>query len=564
MANQRLFDLKHRCSAAALVMFAWSGLQACSDSDSASESSAATATKRLNGTAELLVNADSVSADSVSADADARGGDFEHRWQGSGVPNEVRAARKEWPIANRDYAGTRATFDSHIKAANVTTLTPAWAYNLAATNGGYVGSGTSSALVLDGKVYYQDQLSNVSVLNAKTGAVVWTKSYNTPGGAPNGIAVGWGKVFAASSDKAFVALDLKSGAELWKAPIEVPQFAGIGIQPVAYGGLVYLSTVPVNSTSQYSGGVNGTLYALDQSNGKIVWSFKTVKDESLWGNATVNSGGGAWFPPTIDTESGEIYWGIGNPAPYPGTPEFPLGSSRPGDNLYTDSVLTLDAKSGRYHWHFQEVAHDLFDLDFQNPPILADVRVGREKRSLVFGSGKTGTVVALDARRGGKFVWRASVGTHQNDRLQTYGDAGVDVFPGSLGGVIAPIAFADDTLYVPTVNWGRHFYPGGAAQGLLGAGTGELIALNAADGSVRWKIALPSTPFGGITVVNDLLVTSTVNGLVLVFDRRTGSELWRFQGPNGINAPISVADDLLIVPFGIGAGTAQLIAFKLP
>ncbi|MEY4512887.1 MAG: Quinoprotein ethanol dehydrogenase [Pseudomonadota bacterium] len=346
--------------------------------------------------------------------------------------------------------------------------------------------------------------------------------------------------------------------------IEVPQFGGIGIQPIVYGGLVYLSTVPVNSTSQYAGGVNGTLYALDQSNGKIVWSFKTVKDTGLWGNPAVNSGGGAWFSPTIDIQSGDIYWGIGNPGPYPGTPEFPFGSSRPGDNLYTDSVLALDARTGRYRWHFQEVSHDLFDLDFQNPPILADVRIGREKRSLAIGSGKTGTVVALDARRGGKFVWRASVGLHQNDKLQTYGDAGVDVYPGSLGGIIAPITYADDTVYVPTVNWGRHYLPGGATPGLIGTGTGELIALNAADGSVRWKKDLPGTPFGGATAVNDVLLTSTVSGLVLGFDRRTGNEVFRLQGPNGVNAPITVSGDLVIVPFGIGPGVAQIIAFTLP
>jgi alcohol dehydrogenase (cytochrome c) len=554
MANRQLFDIKHKCSAAVLAILACTGLPACSDSHAAPEASAASE-QPLSASEQSL----------ASAEAEARGGDFERRWHSSGVPSDVRAARKEWPTANRDYAGTRATFDSRINAANVATLTPIWAYNLAVTQGGFVGSGTSTALVLAGKVYYQDQLSNVSVLDATTGVAIWTKPYNTPGGAPNGIAVGYGKVFAASSDKAFVALDGQTGDELWKASIEIPQFGGIGIQPIVYGGLVYLSTVPVNSSSAYSGGVNGTLYALDQSNGKIVWSFKTVKDKDLWGNTAVNSGGGAWFPATIDTKSGDIYWGIGNPAPWPGTPEFPLGSSRPGDNLYTNSVLALDARSGRYRWHFQEAPHDLFDLDFQNPPIVADVRCGRETRSLVIGSGKTGTVVALDPRRAGKFVWRAAVGRHENDKLQTYGEEGVDVYPGSLGGIIAPIAYAEDSVYVPTVNWGRHYFPGSAAQGLLGAtGTGELIALNASDGSVRWKTPLASTPFGGITVVNDLLFTSTINGLVLVFDRRTGTELWRFQGPNGINAPITVAGDLVLVPFGIGPGTAQIVALKLP
>jgi outer membrane protein assembly factor BamB len=156
------------------------------------------------------------------------------------------------------------------------------------------------------------------------------------------------------------------------------------------------------------------------------------------------------------------------------------------------------------------------------------------------------------------------VGLHQNDKLQTYDDAGVDVYPGSLGGIIAPLAYADDSVYVPTVNWGRHYLPGGATPGLLGTGTGELIALNAADGSVRWKKDLPGTPYGGATVVNDLVLTSTVSGLVLAFERRTGNEVWRFQGPNGVNATITVSGDLVIVPFGIGPGVAQIIAFKVP
>lgn len=478
-------------------------------------------------------------------------------------PPETRAARKEWPTANHDYAGTRATRDARINASNIAGLQPAWTFTLPVVPQSYVGVATSSALVLGGKVYYQDQLSNVVVLDARTGAAVWQKQYNTPGGAPNGVAVGYGKVFAAASDKAFVALDAQTGNELWRAPIEVPQNGGIGIQPIAYGNLVYLSTVPVNTTSQYAGGVNGTLYALDQKTGKIVWSFQTVKDAGLWGNPQLNSGGGAWFPPTVDAEGETVYWGIGNPGPYPGTPEFPLGSSRPGDNLYTNSVLALEARSGRYRWHFQEAPHDLFDLDFQNPPIVVQSGGERDKRSLIIGSGKTGTVVALDARKG-QLAWRSSVGRHENDKLQSFGAQGVDVYPGSLGGIIAPIAYAADTVYVPTVNWGRHFYPDHADTNLIGeSGTGELVALNVADGSVRWKAQLASTPFGGASVVNDLVITSTVDGKVLAFDRQSGANVLNLQGPNGINAPISVVDDQLIIPFGIGPGAAQLVALRV-
>lgn len=547
---------------AAFALITSAGLAACADTDQQDQSDLQPNAQALEAAGAPALAA--ASAEAASAEAARSGGSDDRQF--AGAPPEVRKANKEWPTANHDYAATRATFDSKIKASNVAKLQPGWAFPLVQIEGGYVGAATSSALVLDGVLYYQDQLSNVFAIEAKSGKQLWKQAYSTPGGAPNGIAVGWGKVFAASSDKSFVALDIKTGKELWKAPLQVPQFGGIGIQPIAYGGLVYLSTIPVNSTSQYAGGVNGTLYALNQQTGTIAWEFATVKDRNLWGHPEVNSGGGAWFPPTIDTQTNEIFWGIGNAAPYPGTAEFPLGSSRPGDNLYTNSVLALDAKRGDYHWHFQEAPHDLFDLDFQNPPIVVDARIGREDTKLIIGSGKTGTVIALDARKRDKLRWRTLVGRHENDKLQTFDAAGVDVYPGSLGGIIAPIAYADNTVYVPTVNWGRHYYPGSAAEGLIGTGTGELVAIDVSNGQILWTTQLPSTPYGSITVVNDLLFTSTLEGLILAYNRKTGAQVWQFQGPNGVNAPITAVGNQLFIPFGIGGppGVPTLLELKLP
>ncbi|HVZ36453.1 MAG TPA: PQQ-binding-like beta-propeller repeat protein, partial [Polyangiaceae bacterium] len=362
-------------------------------------------------------------------------------------------------------------------------------------------------------------------------------------------------------DKTFVALDLKTGRELWKAPLDVPTNAGIGIAPIAYDGLVYLSTAPVNSSSEYAGGVIGTLYALDQATGAIVWSFATVKDANLWGNPAINSGGGAWYPPTIDELRSVMYWGIGNPAPYPGTSDFPLGSSRPGPNLYTDSVVSLSLTRGDLHWYYQERPHDLFDLDFQNPPIPLTIRAHGRERSLVIGSGKTGTVVALDPDRGGKVVWRTSVGKHQNDTLDNFSDAGVEVYPGALGGLDTPLAYADGTLYAPVVDWASTYLPT-QAEGLEQTATGELVAIAASDGSVRWKVDLTAPPFASVTVVNDVLFTATLDGVVHAFDRADGSELWHYQAPSSINAPITVVGDRVLIPAGLGAAPV-LIALQL-
>ncbi|MET0390472.1 MAG: PQQ-binding-like beta-propeller repeat protein, partial [Polyangiales bacterium] len=468
-----------------------------------------------------------------------------------GAPPEVRAARKAWPLANRDYAGTRATFDSKLRRGNIAQVAQAWAYDLTFPAVGY-GSGTAAPLVLDGVVYYADQLSNVTALNLETGALIWEKRYDAASVGPNGIAVGWGKLFTTASDKSFVALDLATGEELWKAPIELPTYGGYSIAPIAYDGLVYLSSVPVTASSQYAGGVNGTLYALDEATGAVVWSFATVEDPGLWGHPDINSGGGAWYPPTIDETRGITYWGIGNPAPWPGTPEFPLASSRPGDNLYTNSVVSLDAKTGKLNWYYQEAPHDLFDLDFQNPPILYKTKIDGVERKLVVGSGKTGTVVALDPERGGEVVWHATVGQHENDTLTEFGAEGVVVFPGSLGGIDTPAAYAKGTVYVPVVNWGTQYFPDRLEGFVTETGTGELVALDAGTGAQRWKVDLTGALFGSVTVVNDLVIAPTFDSQVHAFDRNTGEEVWTWQSPVNINAPITVVDNTLLIPAGAG------------
>lgn len=492
---------------------------------------------------------------------DGGGMDAQVHGRTPGPPPEVVAAAKEWPNANRDYAGTRSTFDSTIKGSNVATLTQAWTFEL--PGGGTFGAATAAPVVLNGVVYYVDMQSNVFAIDAKTGKQKWAKMYQTPGSGPNGVAVGWGKVFAPSSDHEFVALDINTGNELWKAPIVVPKNGGIGIAPIAYDELVYLSTVPVSGTSNYLGGVNGTFYALDQATGAIVWSFATVQDSDLWGHSDINSGGGAWYPPTIDVERDVMYWGVGNPAPYPGTDQYPNGSSHPGDNLYTSSVVALGRADGKLRWYYQDRPHDMFDLDFQNPPIPVSVSIGGVTRHLVIGSGKSGNVVGLDADRDGGVLWRTPVGKHQNDNVTVIPDAGVTVFPGDLGGVETPLAYADGTAYVAFCDQGRQFFPNRSGA-LDDEGTGGLVAIDVSTGAVKWKKELPLQTYGSVTIVNDVVFVPTLDGKVYFYNRVTGDEVWTFMSPIGINAAISVADDQVIMAAGAGIGVPQLIALKLP
>src|SRR4029077_2614963 len=122
------------------------------------------------------------------------------------------------------------------------------------------------------------------------------------------------------------------------------------------------SSVPVSIGGIYTPGDRGVIYALDATTGAVKWTFDTVEG-ALWGHPEVNSGGGAWYPPAVDLERGLVYVGVANPAPFPGTAEHPNGTSRPGDNLYTDSIVALDLTTGAVEWFQQVTPHDIFDRD---------------------------------------------------------------------------------------------------------------------------------------------------------------------------------------------------------
>ena len=149
------------------------------------------------------------------------------------------------------------------------------------------------------------------------------KEYDLDNFGPNGPAVGWGKIFVIKGRYDIVALDIENGNEIWSTRLSDIESTGIDIQLIAYNNMVYASTVPGSSNADfYTGGGIGIIYALDQQTGDIKWEFNTIDSEDIWGNPQVNSGGGAWYPPAIDIETGIMYWGTGNPAPWPGTEEF--------------------------------------------------------------------------------------------------------------------------------------------------------------------------------------------------------------------------------------------------
>jgi alcohol dehydrogenase (cytochrome c) len=357
--------------------------------------------------------------------------------------------------------------------------------------------------------------------------------------------------------------------------------------PQLYDNTVLLSTVPGNVNAFYEGGALGVVWALDASTGATKWKFNTISDGArLWGNPKVNSGGGLWYPPAVDRQ-GRVFLSVANPAPFPGTKRYPNGSSRPGPNLYTDSLVALDGQTGKLLWYRQALPHDLRDYDLQIPAIVTQVPVEGVQTEVVLVAGKMGKVFAYRADNGGLLrtaaggkqrndsgpLWTLSVGKHQNDSGPLPRKP-VTVFPGILGGVETPMALADGRLFVPWLDLPTRMsasgIPGGLAGGLgnYRSGRGGFTAVDAASGKVLWQRKLPSMDFGAATVANDVVFTSTYDGTIYAFDTKTGRTLWSAKARAGINSFPAIDGDTLLV----GAGATgffkkpqfQLIAYSLP
>ena len=475
------------------------------------------------------------------------------------TPAPSSTPASDWPQPDFDYANTRAVTNNKISSSNIGQLGVLWTF--AVSGVGKSGALATTPVVQNGTVYLQDLKDNVYAMDLQTGTLKWQKLYDVENEGPNGPALDGGKVFVDTGVLTVTALDANSGNEVWSANVPGGPAEGIDVPPIVFNGTVYVSTVPGIAAKFYSGGGMGIIYALDEQTGAVKWSFNTVKDGNLWGHPDVNSGGGAWYPPAVDTASGTTYWGIGNPAPFPGTPDYPNGSSRPGPNLYTDSEIALD-NSGQLKWYAQPISRDLRDYDFEAPPILTTAMVNGASRDMVIGAGKAGYVVGFD-RSTGEQLWKTSVGRHQNDNLQSYpADTPLEVYPGATGGVETPMALADGTVYVPVVNLATDFTASTFSVRKPATGAGELDAIDAATGTVLWKADLDSPDYGGATVAGDLVFTSTFAGDVQAFDRASGKQVWSWRAPGGINGFISVAGDILLVPVGL-ASSPQLVALKI-
>jgi alcohol dehydrogenase (cytochrome c) len=497
---------------------------------------------------------------------------------------------------NGNYAQTRFYPSKQINTSNVAKLHPAWIFQTEVKE-----SMETSPIVVNGTMFATTSYSHVYAIDAKTGAELWhfkpkLGAITTYCCGPNnrGVAVADDKVFVATLDAKLVALDAKTGNVVWEQKLADPEDGySETMAPTVVKGKVLIGT----NGGEY--GIRGFVRAYNAADGKLLWNFDTIPENSVgvWaardatgrdmhrdidaekaqlakiGDPYKRLGGGVWQNPAVDLATNRIYFVVGNPSPDLD------GSLRPGDNLYTDSLVSLDLDTGKYVCHLQYIAHDVWDLDAVSPVVLVDV-ADKSGNTIpgVIHAGKTGHIYVHD-RKDCSLIRFSDAMVAQENMWTLPTKEGARMLPGANGGVEwSPIATNPQAHMAYAINLHQPMtyqvesspYPGGKLW-LGGAfkvipteeSFGNVTAVDYNTGKIKWQVKTPEPMIGGILATDGGLVfTGEGNGLFKAYDANDGKVLWQFQAGAGVNAPPSsytVDGKQYIV---VGAGGNTQIDFK--
>jgi alcohol dehydrogenase (cytochrome c) len=496
----------------------------------------------------------------------------------------VRAANEpqNWLTYSGGYFSQRHSPLRQIDPANVQRLEMKWVFQ-----NQVFGAGQSTPLVVDGIMYLTQRPNDVLAVDAQTGRAFWQYRYTVSpdarvccGSNNRGVAILGDMLFMGTLDAHLVALDAKNGRPLWNATVGDPKLGySITMAPLVVKDKVLVGV----GGGEY--GIRGFIAAFDAKTGKEVWRFYTIPGpgepgHDTWrGDAWKTGGGSIWVTPSYDPALNLTYWGVGNPGPDWNSDQ------RPGDNLYTDSVVALDADTGALKWHFQFTPNDTYDYDSVQIAVLADITWQGTPVRTLFWANRNGFFYVLD-RATGRFLSgvpfvKVNWASHLDERgrpVQTPQPPGEPTWPGSQGGTnwyspsfsprsglfyvsawegYASIYRKEQTQYVP----GRNFSGGGfrVLTPVPGApairigrttpinnwtdavGHGAVLAIDPNTGQTKWKFdQFDVTDSGILTTATDVLFTGGREGYFYALDARTGTELWRASlGGQIVNGPIS-------------------------
>ncbi|MGE5114955.1 MAG: pyrroloquinoline quinone-dependent dehydrogenase [Betaproteobacteria bacterium] len=517
----------------------------------------------------------------------------------------------DWALHGRDLSGQRRSPLAQIDTRNVARLVPRWAYH-----SGVKATFQATPIVVDGVMFVSLPYSHVVALDAATGRERWryTHRLRDParklccGPASRGVAVAGGKVYLGSVDGRLIALDARDGRVLWD--VTVAEYAnpteatsqldaadplsqrgargstgvGIGAAPLVHGGRVFIGIngvgyglhpeqglAVVGVAGQY--GRPGLMAAFDADSGRPLWHFDvtgpgweghfrttTPDGDALQrdvdaeraaapahAGAWAYGGGSIYSTPVVDAERGLLIFGTGNPSPQM------VDDSRPGDNLYTSSLVALDLATGRLVWYWQQVPHDRWGYDVASAPVLLDAELNGELVPVVAQASKVGWVYVHD-RRDGRLLFRSDAFVPQRNLFTPPQPApGVLVAPGIAGGANwSPAAYdaASGLFYVAALHlptrYVAHELRRADGSVLHYASTqdgdeswGTLSALDLGHrGRLRWQVKTDEPLVGGALVTaGGLVFTGAGRGWFAAFDAASGARLWQFRCDAGVNAP---------------------------
>jgi PQQ-dependent dehydrogenase (methanol/ethanol family) len=517
-------------------------------------------------------------------------------------PAAFRPPGRDFPKVCGDLGNQNHSPLDQISRRSIHRLGGAWHTNL--EGGSTAQYQQSTAVAQNGVLYVQTNQQNVFAVDGRTGAIKWKTNLGTKTTNMRGVALGEGRVYSTSGANIVYALDQKTGAILWQKQLITADEGGAdsgcdpqngqcgGLTGTLAGAVVYHDGLIYVGMQGSTGGARGRAYALKAATGEIAWIFWAAPGPGEFGHDTWEGDswktGGAvpWIHPAIDPALGLVYWTFSGP--YPRTD----GSSRGGDNLFANSIVALDARTGQRRWHFQSVHHDIWDMDNVMAPVLIDLRIGGRPRKVVVYGSKVGMYYILDRATGAAIHGMEERPVPQDVRQKT---APTQPFPGGepfcpqapeFDKATRPVPFYEfGGLYTPHWDRATIIFPGAGGGGdwmqlsfspytgwiYVGYGLINSGYSNARDGRVNTSRPLGEYFAGGIAAVdprtntkvwhkdgewslahgNGILTTAGrimfqggPDGVLHAMNDETGDVLWSFQTGAGVHtSPIAYEID---------------------
>lgn len=456
---------------------------------------------------------------------------------------------KDWLIDGRTYDNQRYSPLTQIDTKNVTSLVP-----VALVQTGITASFETTPIVVSGVMYLTtpvvENKMKILAVDAASGARLWETTYNLGpyqiccGPVNRGAAVAYGRVYVVTLDDKLLALDATSGKLVWQKSVADARLGySETMAPVAYDGMVIVGS---------AGGewaIRGFVAAYDARSGNQRWRWNATDPKTYAGTSWQRGGAMVWTTPAIDPATNQLIFSTGNPNPdLDGTP-------RKGDNLWSDSIVSLDVHTGKLKWYYQEVKHDVWDYDAVSPVVLFDVEVDGKTVHAAGEAGKVGWFYIVD-RTTGKLIRRSDAYVKMSKNMFTTPTAkGVKMLPGANGGAEwSPPAYSPQTknVYVlamdQLMNFTTHQVPtapghirlGSAFSNVMPGGLqdGPLVAINTETGKIAWTAMTRDPLIGGaLATAGNLVFMGEGNGDFDAFDATSGRKLWRYNLGAGVNAP---------------------------